>query len=410
MIAELRRQFNARWTEAAHERVLAEIEGELGERPDFAIAETPCFFPSEVLERMIAAGQEMMASLLGNATYLEASGEAIPEEFRVAEPTGVQPPNFLTADFGFVREADGSLGFRLVELQAFPSVFGFQDVLSAAQSRAFGLEGEVRWLFDDMDRASYWRLLGEVLLGGHEPEHVVLLEVDPERQKTRVDFRTYERRLGIQTVDTREVRQVGRRLEYLRNGRWIPIHRIFNRAIADEMQRIGARPGFDYRSDFDVEWAGHPNWYFRASKFSLPFLHHPSVPRAVLLSDYLADPAKLPVELAETVLKPLFSFAGKGIRFAPTIEELRAVAPEERRSYLLQERVYFEPLIETPCGLTQAEVRIMLMARDGQSLQPAISMVRLGRGLMMGVDHNRGQRWVGGTGAFFPVPKVTYED
>ena len=198
------------------------------------------------------------------------------------------------------------------------------------------------------------------------------------------------------------MRQRGRTLAYERDGRWTPIRRIFNRAIADEMERLQVQPGFDYTSELDVEWAGHPNWYFRASKFSLPFLDDPVVPRAVFLDDYLRDPNLLPVGLEDTLLKPLFSFAGKGIHFAPTPADLAAIPEAERHGFLLQQRVYFEPVIETPHGPTKAEVRVMLVAPDAGTLTPVVSMVRLGRGLMMGVDQNRDQLWVGGAAALFP--------
>ena len=233
------------------------------------------------------------------------------------------------------------------------------------------------------------------MVADHDPDEVVLLEVTPELQKTRADFQVYEDRLGVRTVDIAKVRQTGRRLEYERDGRWVPIRRIFNRAIADEMERAGVQPGFDPQSDLDVEWAGHPNWYFRASKFSLPYLQHKAVPTAVFLDAWMRGEAKLPVELNEVLLKPLFSFAGKGIQFAPTIEHLRAIPEEERSGYLLQERMRFASVIATPHGPTQAEVRVMFVWPDGGQMQPVISMVRLGRGLMMGVDHNRDQAWVG---------------
>jgi hypothetical protein len=70
--------------------------------------------------------------------------------------------------------------------------------------------------------------------------------------------------------------------------------------------------------------------------------------------------------------------------------------------FLLQERVSFTPVIETPWGPTQAEIRVMYCwPDDADELIPMTSLVRLGRGLMMGVDHNRDQEWVGGSSAFF---------
>ncbi len=329
----------------------------------------------------------------------------IPERFRVAEPDGVQPPHFMTVDFGFVREADGEIGIRLVELQAFPSVFGFQEVASAAYLEVYGLDAALERFLGGHTRASYWGLLNQVIVGGHDPEEVVLLEVTPELQKTRADFQVYEDRLAVRTVDITQVRQTGRRLEYERDGRWVPIRRIFNRAIADEMEREGIRPGFAMGADLEVEWAGHPNWYFRASKFSLPYLDHAAVPKAVFLDAWMRDPSLLPMDVEATLLKPLFSFAGKGIEFAPTLDRLSGIPEEERSGYLLQERVQFEPVIATPHGATQAEVRLMFVWPDGGEMQPVISMVRLGRGLMMGVDHNRDKAWVGGS-AGLVYPKV----
>jgi hypothetical protein len=109
----------------------------------------------------------------------------------------------------------------------------------------------------------------------------------------------------------------------------------------------------------------------------------------------------------DLLLKPLFSFAGKGIEFDPTQAQLEAIPPVSRAGFLLQQRMHFEPTIETPQGLTQAEIRILYLWPDGGSLTPALSLVRLGRGKMMGVDHNRNQEWVGASAAFFPRPLDT---
>jgi hypothetical protein len=111
---------------------------------------------------------------------------------------------------------------------------------------------------------------------------------------------------------------------------------------------------------------------------------------------------------SELLLKPLFSFAGKGIQFEPRHAQLEAIPPEQRAEFLLQQRVHFEPTIETPHGLTQAEIRILYLWPDDGVLTPAISLVRLGRGKMMGVDHNKDQEWVGASAAFFPLEGPKY--
>ncbi len=401
MLEPYRSQFNAKFQPADYARLLDALEASTGERVEFRVCETPCFIPKPLLDEMAAAGSEMTLALT-RSDYMQASNAAVPDRYRV--PNDNPRPNFMTVDFGFVRNDDGTIGFKLVELQAFPSIYAYQDLLSRLYVETFGLSEDLRWHLGGHDSASYWEMLRRVIVGEHDPETVVLLEVTPELQKTRTDFRIYERELGIATVDIAKVHKVGSKLHYKAAGREIPISRIYNRAIVDEIEREGVTPGFDHRDDLQVEWAGHPNWYFRASKFSLPYLQHPSVPKAIFLDEWFRDGSgdKLPSERRNILLKPLYSFAGKGIQFAPTDEELRAIPEGHRHFYLLQERVRFEPLIRTPKGPTQAEVRVMYLWPDGGNLEPVISLVRLGRGLMMGVDHNREQEWVGGSAALFP--------
>ncbi len=240
------------------------------------------------------------------------------------------------------------------------------------------------------------------------PENVVLLEIEPETQKTLPDFHIHEDRLGISAVDIAKLKREGRRLFYRSGNRDVPIERIYNRAIVDELERKRINLPFDYRDDLDVEWAGHPNWYFRISKFAIPWLHHPSVPPAVFLSDWCNGRGHdlLPEDREQWVFKPLYSFAGKGVQFGPADAELDSIPPDQRHNFLLQQRVKFEPVVDTPYGLTQTEVRIMYLWPDGGALQPVIALIRMGRGKMMGVDHNRNQEWVGASAAFCPKENV----
>ena len=233
----------------------------------------------------------------------------------------------MTVDFGLVRNSDGSLSPKLVELQAFPSIFGYQDILARQYIETYGLDPKLTWYLGGLDENTYWQLLRQVIVGDHDPENVVLLEIDPDHQKTLPDFHVYEDKLHITTVDIAKLRKQGNRLFYQRDGREIPIHRIYNRAIVDELERKNIQLPFDYRDPLDVEWAGHPNWYFRISKFSLPFLKHPSVPKAVFLDDWFTrhNVEGLPHQRESLLLKPLYSFAGKGIQFAPTDEDLNAI-------------------------------------------------------------------------------------
>lgn len=408
MLDPFRDEFNARFTPEADEALRAAIDRSTRTHVGFPVAETPVFFSRELLEEMIEAGHALTRQLLENPEYLRASLAAIPEPYRAADDTG--HPHFMTVDFGLVLDAAGRLIPKLVELQAFPSVFGFQAVLAKQYVQTYGLAPELRWFFGGNDEASYWELMRRVIVGDHSPEQVVLAEVEPLAQKTLPDFHVHQDRLGIAIVDIAKLRKDGRRLLYQNDrGKWIPIARIYNRAIADEMERKGMTLPFDLRDSFDVEWAGHPNWYFRISKFSLPWLDHPTVPPAVFLDQWMDDAAggtvraRLPEDRERVLLKPLYSFAGKGIQFAPTDRELAQISASERHSYILQERVEFQPVIRTPHGPTQTEIRILYLWPDGSPwMEPVISLARLGRGRMMGVDHNRDQRWVGASAVLYP--------
>ena len=424
MIEQLRREFLAGFHLQAYQELLVELERTCGTPIRFRVAETPVFFPSSLLENLAETGRELTERLLASQPYLAAAEQEIPPGYRVAGRS--LHPNFMTADFALVRGRSGELEPRLVELQAFPSVFGYQAELAKGYRRAFGLDPNLEIFLSGLTEEGYWNLLRETIVGRHDPSEVVLTEVDPENQKTLPDFRVTAHRLGIAVVDITRLEAVGRRLAYRdASGRQVLIRRIYNRAIADEMMARQIRPGVDLEAEWDVEWAGHPNWYFRVSKFALPWLSgtvsggdvkaHACVPPAAFLDDFLGGAGYLALQQAgvplpeltqsETVfehllLKPLYSFAGKGIVFSPTLAELQSISPKERRQYLVQQRMQFEPTVETPAGRTQAEIRILYAWPEDGAMTAAISLVRLGRGRMMGVDHNRDLEWVGASAAF----------
>ena len=401
MLQPFRNQFNGAFTPERYKRLLDDLDRATRTKIQFRVAETPCFFPRSLMDEMVATGIELTHMLVDSPDYMNAAAAAIPDKYRLGNDN--PKPNFMTVDFGLVRAEDGSFKPKLVEMQAFPSIFGYQDLLGKQYIETYGLDRELKWHLGGHDSESYWKLLRKVIVGDHSVENVVLLELAPDTQKTLPDFHMYEEKLGIATVDIAKVKKEGNRLLYEREGRWIAIERIFNRAIVDEIERKGIALPFDYRDELDVEWAGHPNWYFRISKFSLPYLSHPAVPKAVFLDDWFEEKntLNLPVERERLILKPLYSFAGQGIKFSPTDDDLRAIPTEQRRDFLLQERATFEPVIQTPNGDTMAEVRIMYVWPDDGELEPVMSLARMGRGLMMGVDQNRNQEWVGGSAALF---------
>ena len=405
MLEPYRSEFNERFTSGKYTELLARLNAATGTDITFRISETPCFFAPELMQSMIEAGRELTAQLMGNAEYLRTAEEAIPEPYRM--PGCDRRPDFMTVDFGLVDDGAGGLSPKLVELQAFPSIFGYQVLLADEYKQVFDLEPSLTTFFNGMTEPEYWRLLKQVIVGEHATENVVLAEVHPDEQKTLPDFRMHERGLGIETVDVTRLTRRGRELFYrsAKSGREVKVERIYNRAIVDEILREGVELPYDYRDDLDVEWAGHPNWYFKVSKLSLPYLSHETVPPAILLDDWFAGQGRdrLPDDPARWILKPLYSFAGKGIEFAPSERRLAQIPERERGDYLLQERVQFVPVIRTPEGMTQAEIRILYVwPKDGE-LTPMISLVRMGRGLMMGVDHNRDRSWVGGSAALMPV-------
>ena len=404
MLEPFRKEFNERqFSPERYRQLLKRLNERTRTSIEFRVCETPCFFSRELLEEMAETGRVLTHQLIDNPEYMRESDAAIPERFRV--PNDNPKPNFMTVDFGLVRGEDGELTPKLVELQAFPSIYGYEDLLCEEYVRTYGLDKSLDWRFSGLDGDGYWKLLRETIVGEHDAENVVLMEIEPEQQKTLPDFRMYEEKLGVTTVDIARLKKEGNRLFYQRRGKWVPIERIYNRAIVDELERKQIQPAFDYRDDLQVEWAGQPNWYFRISKFSLPYLNHPSVPACVFVDEWFEGKREgLPVEREQLLLKPLYSFAGKGIQFAPSDADLRAIPKAERHDYLLQERMHFEPVIQTPHGMTQAEVRVMYVWPErAAEMTAVISLVRLGRGLMMGVDHNRNQEWVGGSAALFPT-------
>jgi hypothetical protein len=392
MIPSLRKQFNSEFTPDKYQTFLRRIDDACGTHVSFRLAETPCFFPKALLERMAEDGKELIRQLVESPEYRARSEASIPAEFRV--PNEPAHPMFVQVDFGLVRDAAGELQPKLVELQAFPSLYAYQVTLAQSYIDVFGLnrfEGGERldFFLGGLDEKSYRELLRRAIVGTHDPENVVLMEIHPEEQKTLPDFLLTEKMLGVRTVDITAIKKDGARLYFERRGARVPIRRIYNRAIVDELQRKNVKLGFDWRDDLDVEWAGHPNWYFRISKFSIPYLRHESVPKTWFLDKL----DKIPDDFQNYALKPLYSFAGLGVVIAPTKEDIEAIPAEKRGEYILQERLHFEPVIETRFGGTKAEVRVMYVWQE--ELRAVLTIIRMGRGLMMGVDHNRDMEWVG---------------
>jgi hypothetical protein len=392
MIPHFRKQFNASFTQEKYQTFLRRIDDACGTHVHFRLSETPCFFPQSLTDRMVEDGKDLIRQLVDSPEYRARSEQSIPAEFRV--PNEPDRPMFVQVDFGLVRNSVGELQPKLVELQAFPSLYAYQVTLAQCYIEVFELNsfegGEpLQFFLGGLHENSYHDLLRRAIVGTHDLENVILMEIEPQRQKTLPDFLLTEKMLGIKTVDIQTIKKQGSQLYYEHDGRDVPIHRIYNRAIVDELQRKKVELAFDWRDDLDVEWAGHPNWYFRISKFSIPYLRHESVPKTWFLDGL----DQIPNDLQNYALKPLYSFAGLGVIIAPTKADLAAIPSKDRKDYILQERLHFEPVIVTPYGATKAEVRVMYIWQE--ELKAVLTIIRMGRGLMMGVDHNKNMEWVG---------------
>ena len=410
MIPDLRRRFNAAFTDARYAAFTRELQRAMYWPVDFRVAETPLFLDAATAGELVKAAADI-AGQLAQPAFRRHAATAIPRALGGARPGPVggpsslevpnetEWPHFLCVDFALCADAAGRIVPQLIELQGFPTVACWQVLQANAYRKHFPeVPAEFTTFFGGIDEECYLAELRAAIVGDCLPENVVLLEIEPDKQKTRIDFACTHSLLGVRPMCLSKVRRRGRQLVYFSGGREVPIHRIYNRVIFDELLRKpDFAPGFRFDDDVDVQWAGHPNWYFRISKHSLPFLRGPYVPDCRLVSQLGAD---VPADLENYVLKPLYSFAGLGVDIAPTREKLAALPnPAE---WILQRKVTYAPLLATPDGPAKAEIRL-IFAGDGEGMPKLLNnLVRLTKGAMHGVDFNKGKTWVGASCAFHP--------
>jgi hypothetical protein len=396
LIPALRHSYNQAFTQQKYEDYHRRLEEQGGCEIHFRLCETPVFLPPELRDGMVRAATEIWDELSKPAN-LQRSLDAVPRSLDV--PGCSERPTFAQADFAITRDRpDGPLVPKLIELQAFASLYAFQLFQSNDLAGITPGGEDLGYLLSGLDEMGYAREVGEAILGGFPPENVVLMDIDPPSQKTYVDFAFTERLWGVRPVSVMDIEKRGRELWYRRDGKPTRILRIYNRLIFDELEAKGISIPIDFREPLDVEWAGHPNWYFRWSKHSLPALRHPSAPESRLLADF----ERWPQDLENWVYKPLFSFAGSGVKVDVTAQDLDAVPPDERPHALLMRKVSYAPVIETADGnASKVEVRIMFVWKDGRPL-PVTTLARLSQGKMMGVAFNKDRTWVGSSGCLWP--------
>ncbi len=299
MIPALREEFNRNFTPEKYHQLLQQLDRATGTHIGFRVSETPCFVHKALLDEMAQYGRELVLQLVDNPEYVRASDASVPPQYDV--PNESPRPMFVQVDFGVVRNAKGELEPKLVELQAFPSLYGYQAVSAHQYIETYNLPADLGIYLNGYEPDSYWKLMRQLIVAGHEPENVILMEIDPEHQKTLPDFLVTQRKLGIAIVDILSLKKRGRKLFYTKDGREVEVRRIYNRCIVDELERKGVTLPFDLREELDVEWAGHPNWYFRISKFSIPHLKHECVPKTSFLDNLgaaAAGPRQLPAQTA----------------------------------------------------------------------------------------------------------------
>jgi hypothetical protein len=387
MDPQQRAQFNAAFSADKYAALLHCVNRTERWPADFRISETPIFLTEEFTREVVEAAQQIVRATQ-TPEFLRHSASAIPAGLTV--PGESPHPNFVVVDFGICAE-NNRLVPRLIELQAFPSLFGFQWLLLGCLRKAYpAIPRHWTSSFGGIRDEAYLELLRRTIVGDSAPENVILLEIEPEKQKTRIDFAATESMLGIRSVCVTQVKERGRQLFYRRDGREFRIERIYNRVIFDELlRRPDLRLPFKFQDELDVHWVGHPNWYFRISKHSLPILRTAHTSPA-----YFADEFPAHESIEHYVLKPLYSFAGLGVEMEPTPAKLAALT--NPREWILQKKVAYADFVQTPDGpRSKAEIRMMFIWPDGGEAVLANNLVRMSQGQMMGVNFNKDKTWVG---------------
>lgn len=394
MIQKLRESINAQYSNKLYQQLLAHLAQQLGEAVDFRVAESPVFVSAD-LRNQLTEACELIGLAIMDPVYLEQSKKGIPPHQWV--PGDDSRPTLMITDFAICADANGRLFPQVIELQGFPSLFAYQALLAEAYKAHYAIPNNFSPYLNGHTHASYIELLNRLIKGNEAAENVILLELEPEKQKTRVDFWATEQLTGVKAVCLSKIIREGRKLFYLRDGQKTPIHRIYNRVIFDELeQRPDLIGDFDLTQEVDVTWVSHPNWYFRMSKYSLPFLKNRYVPESYFVSEL----KEIPTDLENWVLKPLYSFAGSGVQVDVTPEAIAAVDHPEH--YLLQRKVTYAPVLESPEGGVKIEIRMMVMWPEGSNKPEVVTnLARLSRGKLIGVRYNQDFNWVGGSSAFF---------
>ncbi|MGI8599451.1 MAG: hypothetical protein ACR2KB_09350 [Chitinophagaceae bacterium] len=398
MISALRKQFNQAFTSKKYNDFLAELSNTHPGQLDFRVAETPLFIPKWFTEKMFDACEAIIDQIT-TKEYYQQSEKAVPAAYRV--PNEDDHPHFIAFDFGICKGKSGEIEPQLIEMQGFPSLFAYQVLFDEVHKNHFEHPDNFSPYLNGFTKEEYVKSLKKIIVADAEPEEVILLEIFPEKQKTRVDFYCTEALVGIKTVCLTDLIQEEKNLFYIKEGRKIKIKRIYNRLIFDDLFQQPPdvqEKGKIFQQNLDVTWVPHPNWFYRYSKFSLPFIQHPFVPP----TSFLNDIKDLPADLENYVVKPLFSFAGQGVIIDVTKDEIDNITYKE--NWIIQRKVEYAKVIETPDEAAKAEIRLFYFWEPTAERPVATTnLARLSKGKMVGVRYNKDKEWVGGTFCLFEM-------
>lgn len=396
MIASIRKAFNQAFTKEKYADYLDDLNSKHPGAIEFRVAETPIFIDKLFTEKMLSAC-EAIVDVIIQPKFIEQSNKAIPRNVNV--PGENTHTHFIAFDFGICENTQGQLEPQLIEMQGFPTLFGYQIWHEIITRKHFSIPNNFSAYLNGFNKETYTQLLNEIIVGKYKNEEVILLEILPNRQKTRIDFYCTTDYIGIPVICLTELIQEGKNLFYKKEDQLIQIKRIYNRIIFDDLQQQNQaiqEKGKLLLEELNVEWITHPNWFYRISKFTLPFIHHPYVPETT----FLIDLKTLPTDLENYVLKPLFSFAGQGVVIDVTKEDIEKITDPE--NWIVQKKVKYATIIETPEDPAKAEIRIFYFWKDGETRPVATNnLARLSKGKMIGVRYNKDKDWVGGSLAYF---------
>jgi len=396
MVPAIRKDFNKNFTKEKYEAFLKDLNSVHEGAIEFRVAETPVFVPKNFTKKMLDACESII-DIIADPRFKELSKNAIPKHLQVKREN--HHTHFIAFDFGICINEAGEFEPQLIEMQGFPTLFAYEVLLDDVFKKHFPVPANYSSYLGKYEKETYLKLLKEIIVGNEKPENVILLEVFPHKQKTRIDFYCTQDYLGIKPVCLTELINEGRKLYYMNDGKKTEIKRIYNRVIFDDLQQQSAgvqAQGNILFEDLDVEWVPHPNWFYRISKYTLPFIHHPYVPKTYFLHDI----KQMPADMENYVLKPLFSFAGQGVVIDVTPADIEKVKDPE--NWILQRKVKYADVIETPDIPAKAEIRIFYLWKDGEARPVAANnLARLSKGKMIGVRYNKDKEWVGGSFCLF---------